>query len=158
MPHLLDGAVLDKIEKWILWGGYNLEKLDYTFENCQMKSIDKYVFQNCSKVTSMFHTFHRCNKLQSIPEGLFDSMTKIKTVNTCFKSCIKLSSVPDTLFSNCKEINDFSYCFCGGGVNGDSNYSSKMQIKTNLPPIWNTHPTASHSYYAHGCIYAKNYK
>lgn len=90
VPHLLDGAVLDKIEKWILWGGHNLEKLDYTFENCQMRFIDPDLFQNCGKVTSMYHTFHRCNKLRTIPQGLLDYMPKLETVEICFKACVKL--------------------------------------------------------------------
>lgn len=159
LPHLLDGAVLDKIEKWILWGGYNLEKLDYTFENCQMRSIDPQLFQNCPKVTSMFHTFHRCDRLQEIPQGLFDFMPNLKNVDTCFKSCVKLQTVPYDLFNRCPNINNFSSCFCGGGaIGGDVAYPSNMNITSSLPPAWITHPNAQHYKYAAGCTMAENYK
>mgnify|MGYP003289681038 CR=1 FL=1 len=159
VPHLYDGAILSKIEPWMLYGGKKIQSISYTFENCQMLEIDPDVFKNCTLVTNAEHCFHRCDSLLSIPSGLFDSMTKLKTVNTCFTSCTRLKSVPKNLFDNCLELNDVSKCFCGGNVNGDTSYNPIMAISDFLPPLWERKPQIKNfSLYAHGCINAKNYK
>lgn len=44
VPHLYDGAVLSRIEPWMLYGGYKLQSIAYTFENCQMLTVDSKVF------------------------------------------------------------------------------------------------------------------
>lgn len=90
VPHLYDGAVLSRIEPWMLYGGHKLESIAYTFENCQMFTIDPDVFKNCVNVTNAEHCFHRCNSLIEIPTGLFDSMTKLTNVSVCFKSCTNI--------------------------------------------------------------------
>lgn len=136
VPHLYDGAILAKIEPWMLYGGYKLESISYTFENCQMLTIDADVFKNCTNITNAEHAFHRCNSLVEIPRGLFDSLTKLQTVEVCFKSCTNLSKVPVDLFDKCPNITNFKQCFCGGGYNGDASYVSTMKINTALPPMW----------------------
>lgn len=163
VPHLYDGAVLSRIEPWMLQGGINLENIEYTFENCQMMEIDAQVFQNCPNVTKANHCFHRCNSLLSIPNGLFDYFPKLENVESCFKSCSNLTFVPENLFDNCPNITDFSYCFCGGQVANDYSYPRYMKITSSLPPMWermndsNFVTPTSFNDYATGCIKAKNY-
>lgn len=163
VPHLYDGAVLSRIEPWMLQGGINLESIEYTFENCQMTEIDPNLFQNCPNVTNSAHCFHRCDSLLSIPDGLFDYLTKLTTVESCFKSCTSLTYVPYKLFDNCTKITDFTRCFCGGKVGGDASYSRYMKITSSLPPMWErmnnpnyATPTA-YGDYATGCTKASNY-
>ena len=136
VPHLYDGAILTKIEQWMLYGGYNIESISYTFENCQMVEIDPDIFINCTKVTDASHCFHRCDSLSEIPERLFDYMPKLKNVESCFKSCTRLKTVPSTLFDNCKELSDVTKCFCGGNIGGDESYNPTMAITTELPSLW----------------------
>lgn len=157
VPHLYDGAVLKRIEPWMLYGGDNLENVEYTFENCQMLEVDKDIFKYCNKVTNANHCFHRCNKLKSIPEGLFDPMPELKSVNMCFQSCTDLVNVPSNLFELNVKITDFAYCFCGGRWNGDSAYNAQMAITDPLPEVWTRTNVTSHRGYAHGCTTAANY-
>lgn len=157
VPHLYDGAILSRIEPWMLYGGVNLESLAYTFENCQMLSIDPKVFEMCSKVTNAEHCFHRCDSLLKIPDGLFDYMPELSNVSVCFKSCSHLTYVPQTLFDKCKKIKNARQCFCGGGVSGDNSYPSIMKITSSLPPLWNRNDDIDGSRYAHGCTKSINY-
>ena len=107
VPHLYDGAILSRIEPWMLYGGTNIESIAYTFENCQMIEIDKDVFKNCVNVTNAEHCFHRCTSLVEIPTGLFDTLTNLTNVEICFKSCSNLLKVPYNLFDNCQKITKF---------------------------------------------------
>ena len=126
VPHLYDGAILSKIEPWMLYGGEKVQSISYTFENCQMLEIDPNVFKNCPLITDASHCFHRCDSLLKIPTGLFDYNTKLENLSVCFKSCTRVVSVPQNLFDKCPNINNVTECFCGGGYNGDSSYASKM--------------------------------
>ena len=108
VPHLYDGAILSRIEPWMLYGGTNIESIAYTFENCQMTEIDKDVFKNCINVTNAEHCFHRCTSLVRIPQYLFTPMTKLNNVELCFKSCTNLLEVPSDLFDNCHKITKFA--------------------------------------------------
>lgn len=157
VPHLYDGAILKKIEPWMLYGGVNLESVEYTFENCQMETVDKDLFKHCPNITNIDHCFHRCNKLKSIPEGLFDHNPKIQTMVQAFKSCTDLEIVPPTLFDNCLEITNCKECFCGGSYKGDESYAAIMKIKTALPPLWERTNIRIYEAYGRGCTSATNY-
>ena len=141
----------------MLYGGYKLESIAYTFENCQMLDIDPDVFKHCINVTNGEHCFHRCDALLSVPTGLFDPMTKLQNVSVCFKSCTSLRSVPSTLFDKCKNITNFRECFCGGRYNGDGSYLAEMSITTALPQMWLRNNVTSYGAYAHGCTKSPNY-
>lgn len=157
VPHLYDGAILSRIEPWMLYGGYNLESISYTFENCQMLEIDPNVFKNCTKITDASHCFHRCDALLSIPEGLFDYTPKLSDISVCFKSCTRVKTVPQNLFDNCPNITNCEYCFSAGRHNGDNSYSGTMSITTAIPPLWKRTNIRSFTSYAYGCINATNY-
>lgn len=119
VPHLYDGAIIKEIQPWMLYGGDNLESIEYTFENCKMESIDKDVFKYCKNVYNADHCFHRCSNLIEIPLGLFDNMTKLETVNILFRSCINLSKIPRKLFKNNPNLKSCYRCFAGDGSDGD---------------------------------------
>ena len=119
-----------------------------------MKGISEKIFSWCPNVTSVFHTFHRCNKLEKIPEGLFDPLTKLTNVGVCFKSCTSIETVPYNLFDKCPNITDAYECFCGGRWNGDNGYNRYMSITSPLPPLWERSTNIGHARYAAGCINA----
>jgi hypothetical protein len=162
VPHLYDGAVLSRIEPWMLYGGKNLQSVSYTFENCQMYEIDPDVFKNCPKIEDASHVFHRCNVLREIPDKLFDNNPKINNLESAFKSCASVTYVPFNLFDKCPDITDADECFSGGRANSDTAYPTIMKINTALPPLWERNATETiitkHRYYAHGCSNATNYR
>lgn len=159
VPHLYDGATLARIEPWMLYGGYNLESIAYTFENCQMIEIDKDVFKHCSKVTNAEHAFHRCTSLVKLPKGLLNPLINLENASLMFKSCTNLLEIEDgeKLFDACTKLTNVEECFCGGGYHGDASYSSIMKIKSALPSLWLRSNITNHSAYAKGCKYAANY-
>ena len=158
VPHLYDGAVISRIEPWMLHGGEKLQSVSYTFENCQMYEIDPDIFKNCPNIEDASHLFHRCNVLKEIPDSLFENNTKITNLSCAFKSCSNVTYVPSDLFDNCPDIIDASECFSGGRADSDGAYPTIMKINSALPPLWNREGSISHSYYAHGCSNATNYK
>lgn len=182
--HLFDGASIEYFYEYTLEGASNLIDLQYGFEACQMKGISPNLFKWCPNVTSVFHTFHRCDKLQEVPQGLFDPLPKLVNAEVCFKACTSLKTVPYNLFKKCYNIKKVYECFCGGRWNGDNGYNRYMSITSEIPPLWDKHywdtdeykeqfkqqiengqwyppqfnisPT-SHTRYASGCINAQNY-
>lgn len=137
--------------------------LQYGFEACQMKSVSPEVFKYCPNAYSAYHTFHRCNKLKEIPQGLFDNNPKLTNFECCFKSCTSVVSVPFNLFDKCDTIKNVNECFCGGRWNGDNGYNRYMSIGSGtegraIPQLWQKYPNIPHTRYAAGCIKASNWQ
>lgn len=165
--HTFDGAGVQYFHEYTLYGANNLTNIQYGFEACKMKRISPNLFKWSPKITNMFHTFHRCDALEEIPQGLLDNLPNLTNLSWCFKACTAVVSVPQNLFDKCPNINNVSYCFAGGRINGgDLAYNSVMAIETNLPPLWDRqrmlqkwgkYNITSKDYYAKGCERSSNY-
>ena len=158
ITHLFDGASVEYFYEYSLYGMRNLVNADYGFEACKMKGLHPNLFKWCPKLKNLFHCFHRCDKLLSIPQGLFDNNPELSNVSWCFKACTSITTVPSTLFDKNLNINNCSYCFAGGRIGGsDISYNAEMAINSDLPPLWERQTTMTKNNYATGCVNANNY-
>lgn len=157
ISHLFDGASIEYFYEYSLYGMTKLVEADYGFEACKMKGIHPNLFKWSPKLKTLFHAFHRCDKLLSIPQGLLDNNPELTNVSWCFKACTSITTVPSTLFDKNLNINNCSYCFAGGRIdNGDISYNAEMAI-TYLPPLWERQKSMTKNKYATGCVNASNY-
>lgn len=159
IQHLFDGAAIEFFHEYTLVGMENLVDAQYCFEACKMKGIHGNIFKCVPNVTNFAHAFHRCDRLEKIPDNLFYYNTLATNFKLCFRSCTSITSVPSNLFDNCPNISDVEECFAGGRINNsDLAYNKYMSIASDLPALWDTHPRITHANYATGCIHATNYK
>lgn len=65
------------------------------FDKCKdLEIIDPDFFKGMKNITSMNSTFRNCEKLRSLPDGMFDDLTGVGNLYQLFMGCTSLETVP----------------------------------------------------------------
>ena len=87
------------------------------FLNCEkLQTIPVGLFDKCTEVTEFNSTFAYCTSLTSIPEGLFDHCTEVTRFERTFSSCASLQTIPEGLFKNNTKVTSFEGVFEGTSI------------------------------------------
>ena len=87
---------------------------NYMFHACEkLTSIPSGLFDNNPDTTSFGQCFYRCTNLQAIPSGLFDKHTNALIFSSCFNSCDSITSIPTGLFDYNTKATRIRECFYG---------------------------------------------